>query len=170
MLFLFFGSLCILPLHGQSPRRAKQPAPQPQNQMLLKALDLSEEQQESLKSLREAQRELQNQFREKARELRTEMEALGEDPVKNSDRIENLQDDLFNLRIEQMKSQHAHSKEIRKVFTTEQLEKLNLLRRFQMRRRQGMNRGIGRLRGPRGNFPGPMRGRNMRSPIRRWRR
>ena len=170
-LVLFFASLFVSSIYGQGSQRAPRPVVQDLNQMRIKALDLSDEQKEILKNLREAQGELQDQFREKTRILRQELEGLREDPEKNRARIENLQDELFNLRLEVMKVQYAHGKEIKKVFTTEQLEKMSMLRRLQMRRGPAMNRraggGQGRLRG---YTRGPQRGVSMRSPLRRWRR
>ena len=170
-LVLFFASLFSPAVFGQGRQRAVRPSVLGSSQMRIKALDLSDEQMEMLKNLREAQGELQDQFREKARILRQELEGLREDPEKNRARIENLQDELFNLRLEVMKVQYAHGKEIRKVFTTEQLEKMSVLRRLQMRRGPAMNRraggGQGRLRG---YTRGPQRGISRRSPLRRWRR
>lgn len=170
-LVLFFASLFVSSVYGQDPQRARRPVVQDLNQMRLKVLDLSEKQKEILKSLREAQGELQVQFREKAKNFRQELEGLREDPEKNRARIENLQDELFNLRLELMKAQYAHGKEIKKVFTTEQLEKMSTLRRLQMRRGPAMNRraggGQGRLRG---YTRGPQRGIPMRFSYSRWRR
>jgi Spy/CpxP family protein refolding chaperone len=166
---LFFASLFVPAIYGQGSQRARRPAVLDLNRMPIKVLDLSEKQKEMLKNLREAQRELQDQFREKSRNLREELEGLREDPGKNRARIENLQDELFNLRLEVMKNHYAYGKEIKKVFTTEQLEKLSMLRHLQMRRGPAMNSRAGRQGRMRGNARGPQRGTSMRFP-RRWRR
>lgn len=170
IVIIFFAGLCVAPIYAQAPQRSRRPAMQNQSQIPVKALDLSDDQMEALKNLREAQKEILNGIREKAQNLREELEGLRKDPEKNRALMENIQDELFNLRIEQMKSQYAHGKEIRKVFTPEQLEKMSLMRSIQMRRGQAMNRrsgGQGRLR----RFPlWNQRDFLIRPPLRRWRR
>lgn len=167
-LFLFAYALLLTPLYGQGLHRARRPAVLRGGQIFDKTLGLSDEQRETLESLREAHMKLQEQFREKAENLRSELRGLREDLEKNRARIENIEDELFDLRIEQIKSQYAHSKEIKKALTAEQLEKLPLYRRFQMGRGPAMNRAWGRQRGSRGQYPGTTRGRTMRPRIRRW--
>lgn len=167
-LVLFSMSLCVPFVNGQSPQKTRRPGFQNQTRPLIEILDLSDEQQEELKKLREAQQELQDQFREKARNFREELRKYQEDPENNRIQIENLQDELFNLRLEQMKSQYAHRKEIKKVFTEEQLEKISQIRRLQMQRRQAINRSSFGQRRMRGYYRGPRRDGSMRSPV--WRR
>lgn len=168
-LVFFFVSLFVPAIYGQGQQRARRPAVLGSSQMAIKALDLSDEQKEMLKNMREEQRQLQDQFREKSSNLREELEGLREDPEKNRDRIENLQDELFNLRLEEMKTRYVHGKEIKKVFTTEQLEKISKFRRLQMRRGPAMNSRAGGQGRMRGYARRPQRGSSMRFP-RRWRR
>jgi len=112
----------------------------------------------------------------RTKNLRLELNKLKQDSGANSGETEKIQDEIFNLRIEQMKNAYMHQKEIKKIFTPEQLEKVSALRtrssrgRAMMNRRmsqrnQIMSRGLNRGRGP-------MSGRNrfsQRGNIRRRR-
>ena len=122
--------------------------------------DLTDEQKEQLKNLRENQREVQEQFMGKTKNLHLELNELKKDSGANAGKIEQIQDEIFNLRIEQMKTSYLHQKEIKKIFTPEQLEKMSAMRamsspgRAMMNRRMpqrnqsmrmGQNRGHGRM-------------------------
>ena len=139
-LVIFVVSLCVPSLFGQDPQRGRRPMMQNQSRAILSAPDLTDEQKEQLKNLRENQREVQEQFMGKTNNLRLELNELKQDSVANSGEIEKIQDEIFNLRIEQMKNAYMHQKEIKKIFTPEQLEKMAALRTMSSSGRAMMNR------------------------------
>jgi Spy/CpxP family protein refolding chaperone len=107
-------------------------------------LDLTDEQKELLKGLQEKHREIQKQFREKVKNLNQELWELRKDAEANAAEIEGLRDEMFNLRIEQMKSAYLHRKEIKKVFTAEQLKTMAVWRSQIRENRAGINRRMPR--------------------------
>jgi len=139
-LVIFVVSLCVPTLSAQGTIRTRQPNMQNQSQKRLPALDLTDEQKEQLKNLRENQRDMQQQFMEQTKDLNQKLNELKQNPTENATEIEKLQDAKFNLRIEQMKNTYMHQKEIRQVFTPEQLEKMSALRTRSLRGRAMMNR------------------------------
>jgi Spy/CpxP family protein refolding chaperone len=152
-LVIFVVSLCAPAVFGQVPQRGRRPMMQNQPREKLNIPDLSDEQMEQLKNLRENQREVQKQFMEKTENLRLKINELKQDAAANAVEIEKIQDTIFNLKIEQMKNAYQNQKEIRKIFTPEQLEKMSALRmrssmfgRAAMQRR-GLNRGRGQMFG-----------------------
>ncbi len=157
-LVIFIVSLCVPSVFAQAPQRGRKPQLQNQARAQLNTLDLTDEQKEQLKNLRENQKEVQKQFMDKTKNLRLDLIELKQDAVTNSGEIEKIQDEIFNLRIEQMKNVYMHRKEIKKIFTPEQLEKMSALRtraargksvmnRRGLQRNQLMRRGINRGRG-----------------------
>ena len=160
---LFLVSLCVPEVYAQAAQRGQRPMQQMQPGVVADRLDLSDEQIDQLKKLREQQREIQKQFMEKAQALRKELGNVVKDAEANADQIEKMRDELFNIRIEQMKTSHMFQKEIRKVYTPEQLKILAAMktrinrgrstayRRFPRRSpniSRTMNRGRGGLLGP----------------------
>jgi len=146
-LVIFAVGFCVHPIFGQAPQRARRPLMQIQARERLPVPDLTDEQQEQLKKLRENQREVQEQFMDTIKDLNQKLYELRQDPAANAIEIEKIQDTLFNLKIEQMKKAYQHRKEIKKIFTPEQLEKMSALpMRSPLRGRAALNR-----RFPRGN-------------------
>jgi len=141
-LVIFVVSLCVPAVSAQAPQRGRRPQLQNHPRAQLNILDLTDEQKEQLKNLRENQREVQKQFMDKTKNLRLELNELNQDAVANAVEIEKIQDEIFNLRIEQMKNAYMHQKEIKKMFTPEQLEKMSELRRRSIRGRAVMNRRL----------------------------
>jgi len=139
-LVIFVVSLCVHSVFAQAPQRGLRPQLQNHPRAQLNILDLTDEQKEQLKNLRENQREVQNQFMGKTKNLRLELNELKQDAVANAVEIEKIQDEIFNLRIEQMKNAYMHRKEIKKVFNPEQLEKMSALRIRSTRGKAVMNR------------------------------
>lgn len=139
-LVIFVASLCVPSIFGQAPQRGRRPMLQNQTRAQLQAPDLTDEQKEQLKNLRENQREIQEQFMGKTKNLHLELNELKQDAVANAVKIEKIQDEIFNLRIEQMKNAYMHRKEIKKVFTPEQLEKMSVLRTRSQQGRAMRNR------------------------------
>ena len=161
-LVIFVVSLCVPALFGQAPQRVRRPMMQNQPQDRLPVPDITDEQREQLNNLRENQREVQKQFMDKTRNLNLKLNELRQDAAVNAGEIETIRDTIFNLKIEQMKNAYLHQKEIKKIFTPEQLERMSAMRaRSPMRGRATMNRNI-----PRGNQfirRGMSRGRGLMS-------
>lgn len=178
-LVIFVISLLVPAVYGQMPQRGRRPMLQNQPQAAVDRLDLTDAQKEQLKQLRETQREIQKQFMEKTRNLQQELRELSQDAETNAAKIEKLRDEMFDLRVEQMKNAYAHQKEIRKVLTAEQLKIMNALRTRSIQGKavmsrtphqrglymtRGFNRGRGGFYG-RAHFPW----RNAFWRIRMWR-
>lgn len=139
-LVIFVVSFSVPTLFGQDVQRGRRPMLQNQSRAKLNAPDMTDEQKEQLKNLRESQREVQKHFMDKTKNLRSELIELKQDSLANSGEIEKIHDEIFNLRIEQMKIAYTSQKEIRKIFTPEQLEKMSALRTRLSRGRATMNR------------------------------
>lgn len=106
-----------------------------------KFLDLSEEQKTQLEKLRKASLAQRQSFLEKMRELRPKIAGLMKEPEANEKKIEKLFNERAKLQADFFKSSLKHRIEMRKVFTTEQLEKLgkvkNRIRQMRFRRSPG---------------------------------
>ncbi len=139
-LVIFVVSLCVPSIFGQVPQRGRRPMLQNQTRSQLHAPDLTDEQKEQLKNLRENQREIREQFMGKTKNLHLELNELKQDAVANAVKIEKIRDEIFNLRIEQMKNAYIQRKEIKKVFTPEQLEKMSAMKTKLQRGRAMSNR------------------------------
>jgi Spy/CpxP family protein refolding chaperone len=127
-------------------------------------LNLTAEQKSKLQEFRKTRQEDMKQFQEKMRPLREKLQTLLRDPSSDLKEINALIDQTSSLRVDHQKKVIAQLREIRKIFTPEQLEKLKRLRRFARGRsfgrrgfgmfsprgRMGFFRGRG---GPEGDFP-----------------
>jgi Spy/CpxP family protein refolding chaperone len=134
-------------------------------------LDLSAEQKSKLEEFRKTRQEDMKQFQEKMRPLREKLQTLLRDPNSDLKEINALIDQTSNLRADHQKKAIAQRREIRKIFTPEQLEKLERFRRFAGarffgRRGFGMFPRMGRM-GFFGERGGP--GRGFPFMMRRWR-
>lgn len=87
-------------------------------------LELTQEQKEQLKKLRKARVEARQELMEKMRDLRQNLKGLMDDPKASEKKIEGIIDEMAKLRASFMKSSLQHRNKVRKVFTPEQLEKL----------------------------------------------
>jgi len=140
-LVIFVMGLCVPSVFGQAPQRARRPMLQNPPRTNLDVLNLTDEQKDQLETLRENQRDSQKQFMDTTMNLRQKLQDLRQDPAANAVEIEKIQDTVFNLKIEQMKKTHLHQKEIKKIFTPEQLEKMAVARaRFSLRGGAALNR------------------------------
>jgi len=91
-------------------------------------LDLTPEQKAKLEEFRKAgAEERQAQF-EKMRKLREDLGEAMKDPDANESKINGLIDEMSKLRGERMKRGLARTREMKKIFTPEQQEKLAKLR------------------------------------------
>jgi Spy/CpxP family protein refolding chaperone len=113
-LFLFF-SLMSPAAYGQQDKR---PAAGEE------WLNLTPEQKTKLGEFRKARQEEMRTFSEQARKLRTELRELMKDPEANENKIDSVIDEMSKLRASQMKGGLRHRLEMKKIFTPEQLEKM----------------------------------------------
>lgn len=106
--------------------RAQEKAPEDVKRSLPqeKGLDLTEAQKEQLKGLRQKWQNERRAFQDAMQSQAEELRGLMKDPEANAEKIENLRDEMFNLRLEQQKKAYQHRKEVRKVFTPDQLKKM----------------------------------------------
>lgn len=88
-------------------------------------LNLTPEQKAQLKELRKARLDERQGFQEKMRTMRQDLIELMRDPEANEKKIGNLIDEMAKLRAGHFKSSLKHRKDMRKVFTPEQLEKVD---------------------------------------------
>jgi Spy/CpxP family protein refolding chaperone len=150
------------------------------------ALGLSPEQEKALETFRKTRMDENKAFREEMTKLRGEMRELAKDPKAGEAKINALIDKTAQLQAERAKAAFKHRGEMEKMFTPEQLKKMQAFRARTMDRPGMAGRGrmgFGRMgfRGPgMGGFMG--RGSGMRrmgrfgaSPHqpfhgRRWRR
>ena len=149
-------------------------------------LNLTPEQEAKLKAYREARQEESREFRDKMREMQTEFRDLTNDPKADQKKIDGLIDEMSRLRADRQKAAFRNRDEWKKIFTPEQMEKMQNVRgrlgrladvqRMRLGRalgRGGLGLGVGRLRSlrPMGRAFGPGRGWMMRRPGRdlRWR-
>jgi len=146
------------------------------------ALNLTPDQETKLKAFREARQKESQDFREEMRKMQTELRDLTKDPKADLKKVDGLIDEMSKLRASRQKASFRNREEMKKIFTPEQLEKmqnvggrLNRPGRMMGRGGFGMGMGMGRLQGIRPlvrqqlNRLGLMRrfGRN-RGMRRRW--
>jgi len=194
---VFSGALVFAQSQKQAPAQKAAPGEKPGPAgpggpvaRLKNFLQLTPDQEAKLKDFRKARMDEQKAFREQTQKLRGELGPLMRDPKADEKKVDGLIDQLAKLRADQMKKGLQSRREVQKIFTPEQLEKLKTLRgrlpggRGMMMRPgmgpmgrgmgpmgQGFSRGVGPGFGP-GRGPGFM-GRNGfmgRRPLRRlWR-
>jgi len=97
--------------------------------MLERILDLSAEQKAKLEEMREKRFEERWNFQDKMRRMRHELGKLMGDPKADEKKIEDLIDEMAQLRAGYFKGSLRHRKEIKKIFTPEQLEKIDKARK-----------------------------------------
>lgn len=110
-------------------------------------LDLTPEQKSKLKEFRKMRQEERREFQSKMREVQRQIAELMRDPEANEKAITGLYQEIAKLRSNHLTQIIRHKKEIEKILTPEQLEKLE-----KARKRIDQRRGLGRARfmGPRG--------------------
>jgi Spy/CpxP family protein refolding chaperone len=91
-------------------------------------LELTPEQKAKLEEFRKSGAEERQAHFEKMRKLREEMRGAMKDPEANEGKINGLIDEMSKLRADQMKRDLARTREMKKIFTPEQQEKLAKLR------------------------------------------
>lgn len=91
-------------------------------------LNFTPEQKTKLEERRKARQEERQAFREQMRNLRADLREAMKDPQADEKKIDALIDEMTRLRATRLKSSLRQSREIRKIFTPEQLEKLEKFR------------------------------------------
>jgi Spy/CpxP family protein refolding chaperone len=123
------------------------------------SLGLTAEQEKALEEFRKARRDESRAFRDEMLKMRGEMRELAKDPQANEAKVDVLIDKTAQLRAERAKAAFKHRGEVEKIFTPEQLKKMNAFRARAMGR-PGMA-GPGRMGFGRMGFRGPGMGRFM---------
>lgn len=119
-------------------------------QVLKDALQLTPEQEKKLEEFRKARLEEARAFREKMQTMRQEFRKLMTDPKADQKKLESMIDEMAKMRAERMKTFIKNREEWRKIFTPEQLKKLDDYRKdFALRNWMRAGRG-GRMMRPMG--------------------
>jgi Spy/CpxP family protein refolding chaperone len=116
--------------------------------VLKDALQLTPEQEKKLEEFRQARRNETKAYQEKMAPMRDELRKLMGDPKADDQKINNLIDQMAKLRADRMKALYQSKKAWEKIFTPEQLKKLQEYRQdFKLRReaRQGRMGRKGRM-------------------------
>jgi Spy/CpxP family protein refolding chaperone len=132
---LFVFSLIPLFAYGQ---------PQDRPGRFEEFLNLTAEQKAKLEESRKSRTEEREVQFEKMRQLRKEFREAMRDPEANESKINGLIDEMSKLRANQMKQGLARHREMRKVLTPEQQEKLSRLRDWMADRREARSFRDGR--------------------------
>jgi len=140
MLIGFLAGILPLALSAQPAAPHKMMAP---GKALLKdALQLTPEQEAKLEEFRKARLEEAKAFREKMRQMNQDLRKLMADPKADEKEITSLIDEISKFRGDRMKAQYKNRKEWEKIFTPEQLKKLQEYRQdFRLRQQLFMGRG-----------------------------
>lgn len=97
--------------------------------LLERFLDLTPEQKKKLEEMREMRLGERQNFRDKLGKMRLELGKLMDDPEVDEKKMEALIEEMAKLRTDHFKGSLRHRKEVRKIFTPEQLEKIDSARK-----------------------------------------
>jgi Spy/CpxP family protein refolding chaperone len=139
--FGFFPSL-VFSQAQEKPGKEVKPAPARPGE---KFLELTAEQKAKLDELRKMQQEERKEFMENMRAVRQDLDQLLRNPEADQKEIDAVIDKMAKLRASHLKKSIQHRREVRKIFTPEQLEKMARLK-------PGMARDLARMRALRGRF------------------
>jgi len=139
-------AFAVLGAAGQDKKDETAPAPSERvgrgQAAFAERLGLTADQQKRLEEFRAERRAEAEKFRGEMAGLRGERQALMKDPEANAAKLEGLIDKMAGLRAERMKAGLRSRMAWRKIFTAEQLEKLETFRgRLEGRARTMMRRG-----------------------------
>lgn len=147
-LILFFLSSTLFPPNAQG-QEAKKPEKKVSRDYLRargEFLALTPEQKSKLEEFRKKRQEERKESRENMRAVRKELRELMRDPEANEKKILGIYDQLSKLRSTRFKKFVQHRKEIKKILTPEQWEKLGKLKERIARRRGRLMRRRGFFR------------------------
>jgi len=161
-LILFFLSFTIFPpsAQGQEAKKPEKKVSRDHRSGREDFLDLTPEQKSKLEEFRKKRQEERKESMKNMRAVRKELRELMRDPEANEKKILGIYDKLAKFRSDRFKKSVQHRKEIKKILTPEQWEKLEKLKKRMARRR-------GRFMGQRGFF---RRGFQRQRFHRFWRR
>ncbi|HEK85910.1 MAG: Spy/CpxP family protein refolding chaperone [Candidatus Saccharicenans sp.] len=132
---IFLTGILAYALMAQPAQGQRMMGLRPGAQLLKDALQLTPEQEKKLEEFREARLEEAKAFREKMRQMNQDLRKLMADPKADESKINSLIDEISKLRADRMKAQFKNRKEWEKIFTPEQLKKIQEYRQdFRLRR------------------------------------
>ncbi len=153
-----------------APGKSEKPAFQGPLARAKEALKLTPEQETKLKEFHKARQAENKSFAEQMKKYRSDLQALRKDDKADPNKVNGLIDQMFKLQADRAKAQFKNRKDMEKIFTPEQLQKL--------KNGRSMFMGPGRMGGFMGGFmAGPMggpggmgfgRGMMMRGPLMRF--
>lgn len=111
-------------LNAQAVRPPRAGRPGAFSQVLKDALQLTLEQEKKLEEFRQARLAEAKAHREKMVPMRDELRKLMADPRADEQKVNNLIDQMAKLRADRMKALYQSKKAWEKIFTPEQLKKL----------------------------------------------
>ncbi len=125
----------------KTPPSAKPDKPAAQGPLgrVKEALQLTPEQEAKIKEFAKTRQEENKVFNEQMKKMRTDMQALRNDPKADPNKVNGQIDQMFKLQADRAKAQFKNRKDMEKIFTSEQLQK--------MRNRGAMDMGGGRMGG-----------------------
>jgi Spy/CpxP family protein refolding chaperone len=130
LVILFLGfTLFPEEASGQPGRRQRRMMGSEGPSWFEKYLDLTPEQKKKLDEMKEMRLEQKQNFWDKLRKIRLDLGKLMEEPEADEKKIEALIDEVAELRAGHFKGSLKHKKEVRKIFTAEQLEKIDSTRK-----------------------------------------
>jgi Spy/CpxP family protein refolding chaperone len=143
ILILFFLSSTIFPpnARGQEAKKPEKKVSRDYRRASGEFLDLTPEQKSKLEEFRKKRREERKASRENMRAVQKELRELMRDPEANEKKILGIYDKLAKFRSDRFKKSLQHRKEIKKILTPEQWEKLE---KFKKRMAQKRSRFRGR--------------------------
>lgn len=146
---VLFLSLILFPSigRGQASNVPEEDATVESPQASRDFLSLTPEQKAKLEEFRKSGREKRRAYFDEMRKVQREMREMMKDAEANEKEILKLYDQMAGLRAEQFRYSLQRNKELKKILTPEQLEKLENARK-RMSRRGNLQRG--RFRGERG--------------------
>lgn len=126
LMIIFAGSLLAASLNAQPMfgRRMMGHGAGAGYQLLKDVLQLTPEQEKKLEEFRKARQEEAMAYREKMVKLRDEFRKARQDAKADEKKINGLIDEMARLRAERMKAAFKNRKEWEKIFTPDQLKKL----------------------------------------------
>lgn len=126
-------------VYGQPERKAEKEVAKERFSPPRGFLNLTPEQKAKLEEFRKMRQEERQEFQKKMRPLRDELHKLLQDPNSSQKDIDSLIDQIAKLQSSHFKRVVQQRREMRKVFTPEQLEKLDKLKK-RMADRRGLLR------------------------------
>lgn len=130
-LILFFLSLTIFPpsAHSQEAKKPEKKVSRDYPSTWGEFLDLTPEQKSRLEEFRKKRQEGRKESMKNMRAVRKELRELMRDPEANEKKILGIYDKLAKFRSDRFKKSVQHRKEIKKILTPEQWEKLEKLKK-----------------------------------------